>query len=67
MTSNTSGVSASRAAPISTIQCSFAISGYSTLTSSNTLWNRPSVSFMMLSFVKQVTFFRLFLRAYSKA
>jgi hypothetical protein len=27
--------------------------------SSKTLWNRPSVSFMMLSLVKQVTFLRL--------
>ena len=35
--------------------------------SSKTLWKRPSVIFMMLSLVKQVTFFRLFRRAYSKA
>ena len=61
MTSNASGVSASFAAPMSTIQCSFSICGYSAAISSKTLWNRPSVCFMMLSFVKQVTFFRLFL------
>ena len=35
------------------------ISGYSAAISSKTLWNRPSVIFMMLSFVKQVTFLRL--------
>ena len=67
MTSKTSGVSASLAAPMSTIQCSFSMSGYSSPISSKTLWKRPSVIFMMLSLVKQVTFFRLFRRAYSKA
>ena len=67
MTSNASGVSASLAAPMSTIQCSFSMSGYSAAISSKTLWKRPSVIFMMLSFVKQVTFLRLFRRAYSNA
>ena len=67
MTSNASGVSAILAAPMSTIQCSFSMSGYSAAISSKTLWNRPSVIFMMLSFVKQVTFLRLFRRAYSNA
>ncbi len=52
---------------MSTIQCSFGMSGYSFAISSKTLWKRPSVSFMMLSLVKQVTFLRAFLRAYSKA
>ena len=61
------GVSASFAAPMSTIQCSFSRSGYSVPISSNTLWKRPSVIFMMLSFMKQVTFLRLWLLAYSKA
>lgn len=37
ITSNASGVSANLAAPISTIQCSDSISGYSSATSSNTL------------------------------
>ncbi len=59
MTSKASGVAASFAAPMSTIQCSCSRSGYSAATSSNTLWKRPSVIFMMLSFVKHVTFFRL--------
>ncbi len=49
MTSNASGVSAILAAPMSTIQCSFSMSGYSAATSSNTWWKRPSVIFMMLS------------------
>ena len=67
ITSKASGESASLAAPMSTIQCSFSMSGYSAATSSKTLWNRPSVSFMMLSLVKQVTFLRLYRLAYSKA
>ena len=66
-TSKASGVSASLAAPMSTIQCSFCDVGYCAAISSKTLWNRPSVIFMMLSFVKHVTFLRLFRRAYSKA
>ena len=41
--------------------------GYSAATSSNTLWKRPSVIFMMLSLVKAVTFLRPCTRAYSKA
>ena len=67
MTSNAVGVSAILAAPISTIQTSFSMSGYCAPISSNTLWNSPSVIFMMLSFMKQVTFLRLCRRAYSKA
>lgn len=43
---------------MSMIQCSFSMSGYPSATSRKTLWNRPSISFKMLSFVKQVTFFR---------
>ena len=66
-TSNTSGVSAILAAPMSTIQCSFSMSGYSAATSSNTWWKRPSVIFMMLSLVNAVTFLRPWARAYSKA
>ena len=62
-TSNASGVSAIFAAPMSTIQCSLMMSGYSGAISSNTLWNNPSVIFMMLSLVKHVTFLRLFSRA----
>src|ERR1039458_7586200 len=50
MTSNASGVSAILAAPMSTIQTSFWMSGYCAPISSKTLWNRPSVIFMMLSF-----------------
>src|ERR1041385_1102101 len=56
-TSNASGVSASFAAPMSTIQCSFSMSEYSLAISSKILWKSPSVTFMMLSLVKQVTFF----------
>ena len=66
-TSKASGVSARRAAPMSTIMCSFSMAGYSGEISSNTLWKRPSVSFMMLSLVKQVTLRRLLRTAYSKA
>ena len=36
------------------------MSGYSAPISSKTLWKRPSVIFMMLSLVKQVTFLRMF-------
>ena len=67
MTSKAVGVSASLAAPMSTIQASFSISGYSAPMVSKASWKTPSVIFMMLSFMKQVTFLRRFRRAYSKA
>lgn len=66
-TSKASGVSASLAAPMSTIQCSASRAGYSAATSSKTSWNSPSVSFMMLSLVKQVTLDRPVRVAYSNA
>jgi hypothetical protein len=44
-----------------------AMSGYSVAISSKTLWKRPSVSFMMLSLVMQVTFLPTVRAAYSKA
>ena len=49
------------------ILCSASRPGYSAATSSKTVWNSPSVSFMMLSFVMHVTFRRPWAFAYSKA
>ena len=61
------GALASLAAPISMIQWSLAISGYSAAISLKTCLNKPSVCFMMLSLVKQVTFLRPYNLAYSNA
>ena len=66
-TSKRSGSTAILAVPMSMIMCSAASSGYSAAISSKTRWNRPSVSFMMLSLVMQVSLRRPWLRAYSKA
>ena len=66
ITSNASGVSAIFAAPMSTIQCSCSISGYSCAISLNVRWNNRR-DLHELSLVKHVTFLRLFARAYSNA
>jgi hypothetical protein len=63
ITSKSSGLVAILAAPMSMIMWFRAMSGYSSPISSNTLWKRPSVIFMMLSFVKQVTVLRPWARA----
>ena len=67
MTSKMPGSLASLALPMSMMKWFFSMSGYSAPISSKTLWNRPSVSFMMLSLLRQVTLLRLLARAYSKA
>ena len=67
ITSKRSGALASRPIPMSTIIESDLISGYSAATSSKTRRKSPSVSFMMLSFVKHVTLRRPRRFAYSKA
>ncbi len=65
--SNWAGSLANWWATLSMIRCSAAISGYSPLSSSKTDLNSPSVNFMMLALVAQVTFPRPSRRASSKA
>ena len=66
-TSNWAGFLAIWWATLSMIRCSAVISGYSALSSSKVRLKRPSVSFMMLALVAQVTFRRPSRRASSKA
>ena len=66
-TSNCSGRNTIWCAALSTMMCLAAMSGYSRDTSSNTVLNSPSVSFMMLALVAQCTDFLPSARASSNA